>query len=348
MDRKIGWQSGVLDEINLVYEKANENEQIGKQLEDLEALALSEAKYNCGLKTDSGEYITPEQFDGLSSFIKEKVITTLATVGLGSLSADIPSATLILRFTPMIPKVLGCTMFDVLNRLEKLDGAISILAPKWTLEVQVPLGGKKGLFQWEMLIMQLYPWISIRETSTNEMAKEVNIQAIEQEQTDTVKEVAEKAEEKPVSKNILLLRRIFGEKNPENKPRLEKSAVQHRQVGRDTPTVKDILAKFEGKERLLYSDPSNPYESIYIKAGIKNGLLTVTDSECEHGPDGGWSYERLVFDKINTEKALFMLLEKNSDPFDALKSMLTYKNRTQIFQNMCKSRGIRYENLFSL
>ena len=36
----------------------------------------------------------------------------------------------------------------------------------------MPLGGKKGLFQWELLIMQLYPWLSVRETSTNELAVE--------------------------------------------------------------------------------------------------------------------------------------------------------------------------------
>ena len=78
-----------------------------------------------------------------------------------------------MRFTPKIQKVLGCTIFNVLNRIEKLDGSINLLSPKWTLEFQVPLGGEKGLFQWEMLIMQLYPWISVRETSTNEVAEEL-------------------------------------------------------------------------------------------------------------------------------------------------------------------------------
>lgn len=47
-------------------------------------------------------------------------------------------------------------------------------------------------------------------------------------------------------------------------------------------------------------------------------MLTVTDSECEHGLDSGWLNEILAFDKINTEKAISMLLERNNDPFEVL------------------------------
>ena len=66
MERKIGWRSCELDEIELVYDKAESNERIGKLLEELETLALSEAKNNCGLlTTDAGGRITPEQFESL-------------------------------------------------------------------------------------------------------------------------------------------------------------------------------------------------------------------------------------------------------------------------------------------
>lgn len=174
MERKIGWRSCELDEIEMVYDKAESNERIGKLLEELETLALSEAKNHCGLlTTDAGGHITPDQFEALRDVDKETVIKVLSNMGLASLNPDINSGVLYLRFTPKIQKVLGCTIFNVLNRIEKLDGSINILHPKWTLELQVPLGGKKGLFQWEMLIMQLYPWISVRETSTNEVAEEL-------------------------------------------------------------------------------------------------------------------------------------------------------------------------------
>lgn len=119
------------------------------------------------------------------------------------------------------------------------------------------------------------------------------------------------------------------------------------QEGDGKPKAKDIITKLEGTQRLLYTDPSDPYESIYIRAKIQDGLLTVTDSECEHGPDGGWSHEILAFDKSNTQKAIAMLLERNNDPFDALSSMLSYENRTQVFRNLCKSKGIKYKNMFS-
>ena len=96
----------------------------------------------------------------------------------------------------------------------------------------------------------------------------------------------------------------------------EEHAKQFRQGSQDT--IKDFITKLEGTERLLYSDPSNPYESIYIEAKIRDGMVTVTDSECEHGLDSGWSHEILAFDKINTEKAISILLERNNDPFEVL------------------------------
>lgn len=176
MNRKIGWNSCVLDEIELVYEKADQEESIGKLMEQLEEKALSEAKENCGLlTTDAGGHITPEKFDGLSEIDKETVIKVLAGMGLESIGQDMKSATIFMRFSAGIQCVMACTVFDILNRLEKLDGAINVLIPKWTLEFQVPLGGKKGLFQWEMLIMQLYPWISVREVSTDKVAEEMKL-----------------------------------------------------------------------------------------------------------------------------------------------------------------------------
>nr|WP_296043209.1 hypothetical protein [uncultured Blautia sp.] len=177
MNRLIGWQSREFDEIELVYEKAEAKEQTGKLLGELEKQALSEAKMNCGLlTTDAGKHITSDQFDCLRDIDKETVIRVLSNMGLGTINQDIGSATLYFRLTSKIQKVLGCTIFNILNRLEKLDGVLNMLIPKWTLELQVPLGGKQGLFQWEMLIMQLYPWISIRETSTNETAEELVIE----------------------------------------------------------------------------------------------------------------------------------------------------------------------------
>lgn len=172
MNRKISWRSMELDEIELVYEKAQENSGIASLMEQLETQALAEAKNNVGmLKTNSGNFLTPDKFDGLSETDKETVIKVLGNAGLSALSTEMQTATIIVKLSPIITKVQACTIFNLLNRIEKLDGAINILNPKWTLKLQVPLVGKKGLFQWELLIMQLYPWISIEETSINETAE---------------------------------------------------------------------------------------------------------------------------------------------------------------------------------
>ena len=172
MNRTIAWKSMELDEIELVYEKAEEDSGIASLMEQLEAQALTEAKNNVGmLKTDGGISLSSEQFDNLSANDKETVIKILGNAGISALNTEIQTAAIIVRLSSIITKVQACTIFNLLNRIEKLDGAINILKPKWTLELQVPLGGKKGLFQWEMLIMQLYPWISVRETATNEIVE---------------------------------------------------------------------------------------------------------------------------------------------------------------------------------
>ena len=81
-----------------------------------------------------------------------------------------------MTFTPHIQRVLGCTMFSVLNRLEKLDGAFNVRFPQATLELRIPLGARKGMMKCEMLIMQLYPWLSIKETSINTVPSTLNVQ----------------------------------------------------------------------------------------------------------------------------------------------------------------------------
>lgn len=170
MERKIKWISGCFDEIELVYDKASENESIASLLSELETGALAEARaYSDKIKID-GRPITPQQFDALPDRMKEQVMSTLSTMGLASFTTPIKEPKIIVRLTPDIQFVRCCTAFSILNRLEKLDGAFNMLHPTATLELQVPLGGKKGIFQIEFLIMQLYPWLQVREVSTDEVA----------------------------------------------------------------------------------------------------------------------------------------------------------------------------------
>lgn len=112
----------------------------------------------------------------------------------------------------------------------------------------------------------------------------------------------------------------------------------------DIKTIKQWISDSKRTDKLLYSDPRNPYESIYISAKIIDGKLTVTDSECEHGPDGGWSHRIISFDEENTEKGFAFLLDRNADPFQALADMLSYKARTADFLDACNAKEICFEN----
>ena len=111
--------------------------------------------------------------------------------------------------------------------------------------------------------------------------------------------------------------------------------------------IEKLIASYEGTDKLLYTDPGNPYESIYIRAKVSDGMLVVTDSECEHGPDGGWTFRTLSFDKPASEKVFIMLLEINPDPFRAMAGLFNYNDRTQVFREMCDKRGIEYKDTLS-
>lgn len=170
MNRKIGWKSGKFDKIELVYEKAEKNKAIGRMLEKLEEMALMEAQNSIILlQIVAGDQ---KKFDDYSDEEIESIIEKNSEFGLAEMKTDIRSSTIVIRLAPQIQGVLACTIFYIMNRLERLEGTINSSKQKWTLELQVPLGGKKGLVQWEMLIMQLHPWISVREVATNQVAVE--------------------------------------------------------------------------------------------------------------------------------------------------------------------------------
>ena len=206
MNRQLTWKSGWLDEMELVYEKAAENAPLLSQLEQLETLALSEAKTHCGALTTKAGPLTPERFDRLSAARREEVICALGAQGLAALEADPAEAAIHVRFAPFLPSVMGCTIFNLLNRLEKLDGAFHPLCgDKATLNLQVPLGGKKGLFQWELLIMQLYPWLSVHESASRVAAVPLSAQPPARSRTPSAPPQAD-----PAPNKQSLWRRLFG------------------------------------------------------------------------------------------------------------------------------------------
>lgn len=175
MERLIAWDSYCYDDISLVYDKAEGNEQIGNLLSALERAALAEVEAFCdhGKLTAGDAVITKEIFRRLQSVDQEMVLHTLGRNGLAHMEAMMNQPKIVVKFSPAITQVMACTMFNVIHRLEKLDGAYNAIRFKEaTLELQVPLGGRKGLVQWEMLIMQLYPWLSVSEVSSGEVALE--------------------------------------------------------------------------------------------------------------------------------------------------------------------------------
>lgn len=170
MERKIQWNSGCFDEIDLVYGKAAKNEVTERILSELEEGAIAEARAYSDKIVVDGRPLTPQQFDALPDSMKEQVMYNLSGMGLSAFSAPLNEPKISVRLSPHIQFVRCCTAFSILNRLEKLDGAFNMLHPQATLEIQAPLDGKKGLVHIEMLISFLYPWLKVTEISSNEIA----------------------------------------------------------------------------------------------------------------------------------------------------------------------------------
>ena len=172
MESKIPWLAVYLDDLSLVYDKA---EEMGQEnlLIQLEETALQEARANSSHLKIDGKSISPEQFDQLPDPMKAQIIVSIGAQGLAELNPSMSEPLITVRLSPLIPLVQGCTFFQILHRLEKLDGAYNTVRfpdGKTTLQIQAPLGGKKGLMRWEMLIALLYPWLHVQEISTNEIA----------------------------------------------------------------------------------------------------------------------------------------------------------------------------------
>ncbi len=209
MDRKIEWKSYCHDEIELVYEKAEDNENIGNMLSELEQMALHEAEENCGLLRLSGQSITKEMFQAMSDNDKEQIMYYLSGVGLEGFNSSMAEPVITVTLSSHIQLVLGCTMFSILNRLEKLDGAYNVLHPKATLEIIAPLGGKKGLMRCEMLIMALYPWLSVSERSSNVVASTMPTSApVENAQKTNARPIEKAEKEQPKKKGFFS--KLFG------------------------------------------------------------------------------------------------------------------------------------------
>lgn len=185
--RQIQWYSGCFDELNSVYDRAEEKEITAKLLADLEAGALAEARLHSGMIRIQDRPITPEQYDKLPDSVKEQLIAKLSNVGLASFSALLPESKIIVRLSTPIQQVRCCTAFSILNRLEKLGYTFNMPHSQATLEIQTPVGSKQGLIQIEMLISMLYPWLKVTEVSSTEVISQPKLYQANRSEDKTAK-----------------------------------------------------------------------------------------------------------------------------------------------------------------
>ena len=159
-------------ELELVFQKGETNDTIKQMLSELTKNAYEEAKNFCPYLKYKGKTLSPDEFEQLQAIEKAEIIRDLGeNLGLKQFNTmESLTGKMQIELSRYLPYVLSCTMFSILNRIENLDGAINAAIPKVEITILVPLGGKKGLAKCEMLLVLLYPWITIHELSSNETA----------------------------------------------------------------------------------------------------------------------------------------------------------------------------------
>ena len=104
------------------------------------------------------------------------------------------------------------------------------------------------------------------------------------------------------------------------------------------------IEESDGRDKILFTDERDPYESTYIRARVRGRALSIIDSVCDHGLDGGWSHMTVSFDREETEKVFSFLMDQTYDPFRALSRMVDGELGLARFTRACDERGIRYES----
>lgn len=155
------------EDIDLFYDKV-EKQGVEAVVSDLESQAIAEARANCGIikltsKDGISRNMTEEEFDKFSDYDIECVICTLgqnALTGLNNLAIDKLQAVT----TPLIAQCPACALFQLIGRIEKLDGTLNTIVEKVSFELPLPIGTGRSLMKYYMMLIKVYPWISISET----------------------------------------------------------------------------------------------------------------------------------------------------------------------------------------
>ena len=172
----IAWDSYFFDEIKLVYERFEHLDPalmfLTKIMQKLEEDALSEAQawYEEKL-TEEQKAGLPASFSELSDTRKEELIDHLSGDGLSAFFVDRETAAIIVELSPKIQRCRACTIFRILNQIEKLDGSLNIIFPECTLKMFAPYGGQGGLQMPITLISMLFPWLTCSLQSSNQLAE---------------------------------------------------------------------------------------------------------------------------------------------------------------------------------
>lgn len=140
-------------------------------IEELEEKILAELNSNISLLDRELGEITPEMISGMSNSEKIPLIDSLAKIGFSEIYLDTDKAVIGFKLSPKFPLVTGCTIFKIILMVGNLEGSLNKgTSEKATLLLSVPLGGEKELFRWELLIMKLAPWLSVRLILSSEEA----------------------------------------------------------------------------------------------------------------------------------------------------------------------------------
>lgn len=172
MIRKILWVTNCWEALGPAYERAEADAEITPMMEALEALALQELGEQCaiGRVKKNGQKLTQEWLDAASDEDREGLLHALGASVLRDYHVDLFPPKVTVTLSPLFPQLVGCAAFALIDKLERLDGAIQIVAGEEQVEMEMlmPDADKPDLPAVEALLRKLYPWLTITDSSSGQ------------------------------------------------------------------------------------------------------------------------------------------------------------------------------------
>ena len=160
----INWTGKVLENIDGVYKKTNDDFELSTTINRLEQAATNEANRLCGNLVMNGKCLIPNDLKKMTPEELENIYIYFGNMGIEKIFYDEQNYELIIECNFNTQHTSACTSFVILEKLELIEKTIN--PQKMQLTILHAAGTRTGLMIVEKIIPKIYPWADVQEKIT--------------------------------------------------------------------------------------------------------------------------------------------------------------------------------------